>query len=89
MKAILVIEMPKTCLGCDVVGSVNCEGKKRTVGEIMKNDGRHKSCPLKPMPNDYPPYAKIRNQNLYTEEEFDAYEKGWNDCLEEITGETE
>ena len=72
MKAILVIDIDEKYIG--------------SIGTEIQFINQKYNCKwkLKPMPNDYPPYAKIRNQNLYTEEEFDAYEKGWNDCIEEL-----
>lgn len=91
-KMILLIDKPKCCSCCPLAVDYLCCG----TGDEISNDDygyigleedltvRPDWCPLKPMPNDYPPYEKTRNQNFYTEEEFDAYEKGWNDCLEEI-----
>ena len=88
MKAILVIDVPMLYDGRHLCNECPIWNNEHYFCQYDFNM-KAKGCPLKPLPSDYPPYAKIRNQNLYTEEEFDAYEKGWNDCLEEITGETE
>ena len=88
MKAVLVIDVPDDLLadpsdayrfqiGGDAKVYYVRQGEKR--GSII-GDTRD----IKPMPNDYPPYEKTRKQDFYTEEEFDAYEKGWNDCFEEL-----
>lgn len=84
MKAILVIDMPTDCNECPCYyeEAYRCQVHMETDEDLY--DGKPSWCPLKPMLNDYPPYTKIREQNFYTEEESDAYEKGWNDCLEEI-----
>ena len=85
MKAILVIDMPKGCCECNCAIDL-CHG---TIPSKEWYNKRPSWCPLRPMPNDYPPYEKTRKQDFYTEEEFDAYEKGWNDCIDSILGETE
>ena len=87
-KAILVIDVPMLDDGRRLCNECPIWNKERLFCEYDINM-ETKGCQLKPMPDDYPPYEKTRKQDFYTEEEFDAYEKGWNDCIDEITGETE
>ena len=75
MKAILVIDMPDEC------GECPCYNDEYTICQI---DGRKVGafspvqdwCPLKPMPK--------KHDNVPKHE----YELGWNDCIEEIEGES-
>lgn len=86
MKPIILIdEIPSKCHGCRFDDfDYRCKLTGFDHEDYVMRGTRDIRCPLKSMPNDYPPYTKIREQNFYTEEESDAYEKGWNDCLEEI-----
>lgn len=82
-KAILVIdEMPNSCDECEV----RCGGY--TAKEYSeKNIKRPLWCPLKPMPKEEDIYEVGMD-----EEDTNAkrqWNKGWNACLKEITGETE
>lgn len=100
MKAILVIDMPECCYDCDFCrfngGYVHgYYGRDCLItGEDVQNNNfdiiksRHKTCPLRPMPEKIP------------QEMIDHYEiggwltkvnrfKGYNDCINEILGETE
>ena len=76
-KSILVIDTPEDCLACpcfSVIGSEHCS-------VTMKEVGLHipKWCPLKPLP-------KKKNTDFHPNI---VYANGWNDCLDEILGETE
>lgn len=85
MKAILVIDMPKTCEDCpcnqieESYGSIN-----RTFCGITDNttslSGKLENCPLKPLPE----YQEEKIANYV--DNYD-YERGWNNCLDEIIGE--
>lgn len=80
MKAILVIDMPKSCKECFLCG-IGGEDLEQYVCSLT---GEHSEsphlvgCPLKPLPH------KLQ-ADWYT----DGYKEGFNDCLAEITGETE
>lgn len=74
MKAILVIEMPVN--GCE-----SCMFDIYGKCLVNLNTGL-KQCPLKPMSK--------RMSNGLDEDIFEqGYLSGWNDCIKEITGETE
>ena len=85
-KAILILDMPKSCDECEYCGYAiidsheqeeyryrSCALSKSYIGEIEKTS-RYIGCPLRPMPQ-------------YKEMSKREYEIGWNDCLDEIMGE--
>ena len=90
MKAILVInEMPKRCDDCPLYQwtDIKVSGLSYPVGCGWCGAGGTNAdiwCPLKPMPQKMTPVTL----HQCIEDEY-LYQKGWNDCLEEITGETE
>ena len=82
-KAVVVIDMPKHCYGCDF-----CQFYGTSYGRVctrtavhVQNDGfditksRHETCPLKPMPEKYTDMLSY---------DSDTFERGWNDCIDEI-----
>ena len=74
MKAVLVIEMPKSCAKCKLEDIGYCWGGGSKV-RLMATE-RPKECPLKPIP-----------QKMSTDAddlEEDSYWQGWNDCIKEI-----
>lgn len=95
-KSVLVIDTPKCCYGCyycrfhGKVGYRKCLLSKGEGGDFIDvQDGtvdilkeRHKCCPLKPLP-------RMRTQNFYQDEMSMGFKDGWNECLLQITGETE
>lgn len=92
MKAILVIDMPKECWDCPLHRSSWDEDNEEIMicrGKYMESHygERPDWCPLKPLPekkhkitNDY---ESIKSFNTYF-----LYRDGWNDCIDEILGET-
>jgi len=80
MKAVLVIDMPNYCLDCP------CYNKSKlycqVVNEMFTDEISNKPswCPLRPMPQQLP------DVDLW---EPHWYIRGYNDCLDEILGETE
>ena len=92
MKAVLVINMPEDFdyRRCSIGGDGNIyyerEGEQRAsiIGNIRN---------LKPMPKErelksieYLEHYRLGMTGAY---EREAYSIGWNDCIDEITGETE
>ena len=82
MKAILVIDMPLNCRGCDKLVRKGC-----LKGDYRK-DERPKQCPLKEMPKEKEvPFA---DKLMFTTEllKEDMYNigkaEGYNACLDEI-----
>ena len=90
MKAVLVLEMPKSCKDCkltyldtgdDAYFGVNVQ---RCIFDDADadTDERYYDCPLKPMPKEEDIYEVGMD-----EEDTNAkrqWNKGWNACLEEI-----
>ena len=85
-KAILVIDLPKSCYKCPMMfddrNGIWCGVERDKDGDMhmrvhyyCDENGRASWCPLKPMPQP----KKITREWLEGE-----YENGWNDCLEEI-----
>lgn len=96
MKAILVVELPNNCYDCQYcrfdARRYNFRGCVLTDTEVQ--DGTidirketHSCCPFKQMPDkkeDTYAYWIARGCN-----DAESYINGWNDCIDEITGETE
>lgn len=91
MKAILVIDMPKQCYGCDF-----CQFDGTSYGRVctrtgvyVQKDGfnitksRHETCPLKPLPQ--------RKEELYypCNEYVQTFNEGYNRCIDDMLGDTE
>lgn len=90
MKAILVIDMPKSCWACPLWDKSDyadgCEAVGRKTHDIDHGAEREVWCPLKPLPpkldaNDW----HRMFSGLFSEREAKGH--GWNACLKEITGE--
>lgn len=80
MKAILVIDMPKECNDCPLL---NYEYGCVRIGPVGSYYGeRNPECPLRPLPR------KLTEADISWGEQR-GYRGGWNNCLAEITGETE
>ena len=84
MKAVAIIKMPNCCRECPFADWDQCLCKlanEEIYSQKHMDDGRQKWCPLKPLPQKGFGDADDIEQTFY----FD----GWNECLEEIMGETE
>ena len=93
MKALLVIDMPMSCRDCPFTSQSEeseCMAliySKRTHhlnSYEYWHDEKADICPLKPLPSKLVPFGYLDVGN-----EDGLYEKGYNDCVDEITGETE
>ena len=87
MKAILVIDkMPSACNVCDFNRFTFHWGCSRHNDDSVTNEMekyiRPSWCPIKPLP-------KKRDNEELNEYHRDLYADGWNNCLDEIMGETE
>ena len=84
MKALLVIDMPSSCIDCPFTLAHICDGAKQTISDIK---GRHESCPLKPMLKKKDSAFKRTGYDYVVSVNDDVdegYLLGWNACLEEI-----
>lgn len=92
-KSILVIDTPKKCEECQFFDGDCCyaTGEKKWEGTSYRAvdnwETREDWCPLKPMPNKR--YIKEIGWNCTEYLTESLFERGWNACLEKITGETE
>ena len=76
MKAILVIDMPKSCDECPLVVNDECMKERK--------NNKPKACPLRPMPQ-----KRENNEEWLNEYHRDDYADGYNRCIDEIMGEEE
>ena len=85
MKAILVIdEMPTGCIGCPCY--YEDKGKCENTWESVEDDfARPSWCPLKPLPERKDEGSVLKPLPF----EVYMYRYGFNECLDEIAGETE
>lgn len=82
-KAILVMDMPKSCRECDlrVIGSCNfctgAGGRKIDQMKIINNDIKPDWCPLRELPQ--------KKEEIVCTSLFSIAKKnGWNDCIDTI-----
>ena len=80
MKAILVIDMPKTCGGCPCMRVSNTGFVCQMEWRDIDPDHIPSWCPLKPMPEPKPIKQEIMGEDYY----IGFYGQGWNDCIKEI-----
>lgn len=96
MKAIAIIDMPETCDECPLRGfffdsdySINVLKIEHWTCKLklgyanIKGKPRPDFCPLRPLPE-----KKWHEEGRENECE-EWMKNGWNDCIDEITGETE
>lgn len=88
MKAVLVIDMPKSCKECFLCGI----GGEDLGQYVCSLTGEHSEsphlvgCPLRPLPDCMNNHAQILGEDgRYSRGFID----GWNACLDAIMGETE
>lgn len=90
MKAVLVIDMPESCINCPCMYETEFDGNEQHYGCYAKeykevsDDGdiRPSWCPLKPLPQK-------KETDGHEPFEIFMHREGWNQCLDEITGETD
>lgn len=83
-KAILVMDMPKSCHKCPLFGGhysdMCCRGLyNRTIDYPYPENFRQEWCPLQNPPEE-------EGSDCFDEYE-DGYAYGWNSCIKEIVGE--
>lgn len=83
MKSVLVIDKSNDC------GCCPCSGEEFGMCQAVNNEKEcdyyniPSWCPLKPLPE-----KRHYSDELADEKGNDMYMQGWNDCLDEITGES-
>lgn len=98
MKAILVIDMPECCYDCDFCrfsgGYVHgYYGRDCLItGEDIQNNNfdiitsRHKTCPLKPMPEKKNEKDVEKIYSINDRSWTNGFSDGYNYCIDEILG---
>lgn len=92
MKAILVINMPKSCYKCPLMfddgNGIWCGAERDKDGDMhmrvhyyCDENGRASWCPLKPMPERV---TENVMKGMPNEDWQQLYDEGWNDCIKEI-----
>lgn len=78
-KAILVMEMPKSCWQCNLHSYYYCNVAGYCVDKYMDVDAEHRPdwCPLMPAPE---------HEMIWYDDEWSDFERGYNSCLDEILG---
>ena len=85
MKAVLVIDMPTTCAGCPCYDYIHGVCANTYKDCELRKQAKPTWCPLRPLPKHK--YG-FENNGLSPSDQI-LVQSGWNDCLDEITGETE
>lgn len=84
---VLLIEDSETCSEC-LLGIYNrrwfCLATGKDIDLLKSRYEKPTWCPLRPLPSKLVPFGYLDAGN-----EDGLYEKGYNDCIDEITGETE
>ena len=90
MKSVVVIDTPEICKQC-LFNGFNwnvCILVDEDIDEYVNPDEtKPEWCPLRPLPRYREMFVGDRDKREVMLGK--AYLKGWNDCLEEIMGETE
>ena len=81
MKAVVIIDMPTECVECPLCNDGQCDVQGKYLDDVFNQ--KDERCPLRPLPEE-----KKVNPHKMSLHEID-YAIGWNDCLDEILGETE
>ena len=86
-KAILIIDMPKSCLECpcskfnsNIESHWECEATGMELSDIDLDIERPILCPLREAPT-----FKEDNSVIHIER-YEGYLEGWNDCVREMLG---
>ena len=90
MKAILVMDMPKSCKECPMFHRyfVECPLVKRGLYDEIRERTRHENCPLKEMPKKKAPKSIPFDMKEKDYHHLGKIE-GYNTCIDEILGEEE
>ena len=88
-KSILVIDTPKYCYCCKFYKVLHqmCSVNHDYINVEDVHLKKPNSCPLRPLPKKKP--TKDTDKNVIYGKNADAINRGWNACLDEITGEKE
>ena len=83
-KAILVMDMPDSCMGCNFLycdaenNSESCQAREKSRIVDLENEDKPDWCPLREMPEE-------REENHIGTYEYN-FNEGWNACIDAIGG---
>ena len=85
-KAILVMDMPDSCMGCNFLycdaenNSESCQAREKSRIVDLEKEYKPDWCPLREMPE--------KKKTIGTESETERIymNRGWNDCIDAIGG---
>ena len=86
MKAILVMDMPKSCFSCNMCNSNDeciLQDEDANFKAYDSWEELRKGCPLKPMPKKKPTIGKESENDIL------CMNAGYNACIDEILGDKE
>lgn len=89
-KAVLVMDMPESCFGCNFLycnadaGIDSCQAMK--VSRIVDSETYERPdwCPLREPPEKNPNNPELKPGVYYTEKGYEVFKSGWNACLNKI-----
>lgn len=83
MKAVLVLDMPKSCIDCPLAYKEGYSIYRCKMSEDQVDPNSiYRECPLKPLP-------ELRHKEKYAYTYELTYDQGYNRAIKEITGEAE
>lgn len=77
-KSVLVVNTPRKCIGCQFFKSTYSLHCILASGNIEDIESKPDWCPLKPLPE--------KMTGVVLTEHWGGVKKGWNGCIDEITG---
>lgn len=91
-KSVLVIDTPKSCIDCPIGRNMSnplevcvvCGATRKCVID-KEPESIPEWCPLKPLPKRKP-VLSLDALSGYTEWNKNGQDRGWNNCLDNITG---
>ena len=88
-KAILVMDMPDSCMGCNFLycdaenNSESCQAREKSRIVDLENDDKPDWCPLREMPEKLPLQGDVSDLQKMLEE---MRRVSWNACIDAIGG---
>ena len=77
-KGIILVDIPKSCYKCRfVIERTWCVAKGNDVYDYIQNQIKPDWCPINLLPE------RVHHENYC---DNGRYDKGWNDCLNEVLG---
>ena len=88
-KAVLVMDMPDSCMGCNFLycdaenNSESCQAREKSRMVDLEKEDKPDWCPLRPMPEKKPLKGNVSNIQRMMEEMGAV---SWNACIDAMIG---